>query len=163
MPTKTYPEWDKYLCGKYAWKLYSSGKWSWLYIPTVKIGNYYLFCVHYWPCIPLIASCLSAHLILMKVLCCCLVAKSCPTLLQPHAVAYQGPLSMGFSRQEYWSRLPFPSPGDLPDPGIESKLPALAYGFFTPESPGKPESCLRWVLFYALFYLWGHWGAEWSP
>ena len=144
-------------------KLYSSGKWSWLYIPTVKIGNYYLFCVHYWPCIPLIASCLSAHLILMKVLCCCLVAKSCPTLLQPHAVAYQGPLSMGFSRQEYWSGLPFPSPGNLPDPGMESELPTLAYRFFTPESPGKPESCLRWVLFYALFYLWGHWGAEWSP
>ena len=39
--------------------------------------------------------------------------------------AYQAPLSMGFSRQEYWSGLPFPSPGDLPDPGIESGSPAL--------------------------------------
>ena len=49
-------------------------------------------------------------------------------------VAYQAPLSMGFSRQEYWSGLPFPAPGDLPDPGIEPtsvRSPALAGGFFT--------------------------------
>ena len=47
--------------------------------------------------------------------------------LQPHAwtVAHQAPLSMGFSRQEYWSGLPFPSPGDLPDTGIEPGSPAL--------------------------------------
>ena len=43
----------------------------------------------------------------------------------PWAVAYQAPPSMGFSRQEYWSRLPFPSPGDIPDPGIEPRSPAL--------------------------------------
>ena len=43
----------------------------------------------------------------------------------PWAVAYQAFLSMGFSRQEYWSGLPFPSPGDLPDPGIELRSPAL--------------------------------------
>ena len=43
----------------------------------------------------------------------------------PWTVAYQGPLSMGFSRQEYWSGLPFPSPGDLPSPGIEPRSPAL--------------------------------------
>jgi len=42
---------------------------------------------------------------------------------------------MGFSRQEYWGRLPFPSPGDLPDPGIKSAYPALAGGFFTTEPP----------------------------
>jgi len=56
-------------------------------------------------------------------------------------VAFQAPLSMGFSRQEYWSELPFPPPGDLPDPGIEPKspeAPALAGRFFTTESPGKP-------------------------
>ena len=49
-------------------------------------------------------------------------------------VAHQGPLSMGFSRQEYWRELPFPPPGDLPDPGIEPmspESPALAGGFFT--------------------------------
>ena len=53
-------------------------------------------------------------------------------------VAHQTPLSMGFSRQEYWSRLPFPSPGDLSDPGIKAVFPALAGGFLTTEPPGKP-------------------------
>ena len=43
----------------------------------------------------------------------------------PWTVAYQSPQSMGFSRQEYWSTLPFPSPGDLPNPGIKSASPAL--------------------------------------
>ena len=53
----------------------------------------------------------------------------------PQTVAHQAPLSMGLSRQEYWSGLPHPSPGDLPDPGIEPtslKFPALAGGFFYP-------------------------------
>ena len=54
-----------------------------------------------------------------------LVAKSCLTLANPWTVAYQTPLSMGFSRQEYWSGLPFTSPGDLPNPGIEPRTPAL--------------------------------------
>ena len=57
----------------------------------------------------------------------------------PGTVARQAPLSMGFSRQEYWSGLPFPSPGDLSDPGIEPASPALAGGFFTTEPPGKPK------------------------
>ena len=51
--------------------------------------------------------------------------KSCPTLVTPWIVAYQAPLSMGFSRQEYWSVLSFPSPGDLPDLGIELRSPSL--------------------------------------
>ena len=54
-----------------------------------------------------------------------LVAKSCPTLVTPWTVARQAPLSMGFSRQEYWSGLPFPSAGDFPNPGIEARSPAL--------------------------------------
>ena len=57
------------------------------------------------------------------------------------AVAHQAPLSMGFPRQEYWSALPFPPPGDLPDPGIKPVSPAssaLTGGFFTTEAPGKP-------------------------
>ena len=59
------------------------------------------------------------------------------------AVAHQAPLSMGFPRQEYWSGLPFPSPGDLPNPGIKSWSPALAGRFFTTEPPEKPiEKCL---------------------
>ena len=53
-------------------------------------------------------------------------------------VAHQAPLSMGFPRQEYWNRLPFSSPGDLPNPGIELTSPALAGRFFTTEPPGKP-------------------------
>ena len=54
-----------------------------------------------------------------------LAAESCPTLCDPWAVARQAPLSMGFPRQEYWSGLPFPSPGDLPDLGMEPVSPAL--------------------------------------
>ena len=49
----------------------------------------------------------------------------------------QDPLSMGLSQQERYSGLPFPTPGNLPDPGIEPKSPALAGGFFTTEPPGK--------------------------
>ena len=56
----------------------------------------------------------------------------------PWTIAHQAPLSMGFSRQEYWSGLPCPSPGDLPDPGINPSSPALAGGFFTAEPPGNP-------------------------
>ena len=59
------------------------------------------------------------------------VALSYLTLTTLWTVAAQVPLSMGFSREEYWSGLPFPSPGDLPDPGIEPGSPALAGGFFT--------------------------------
>ena len=50
----------------------------------------------------------------------------------------QAPPSMGFSRQEYWSGLPFPSPGDLPDPGIKPRSPALQTDALTSEPPGKP-------------------------
>ena len=53
-------------------------------------------------------------------------------------VTHQVPLSMGFPRQEYWSGLPLPSPGDLPDPGTEHMSLALAGGFFATELPGKP-------------------------
>ena len=56
----------------------------------------------------------------------------------PWTVAHQVPRFMGFSRHEYWSGLPFPSPGDLPDPGIEPGSPALAEGFFIAEPLGKP-------------------------
>ena len=56
----------------------------------------------------------------------------------PWTVAHQAPLSMGFSRQEYWSGLPFPSPGDLPDPGAGPRSPALQADALTSEPPGKP-------------------------
>ena len=62
-------------------------------------------------------------------------------------VTYQAPLSIGFSRQEYWNGLPCPPPGDLPSPGIEPASlvsPALAGRFFTSELPGKPLSWENW-------------------
>ena len=64
----------------------------------------------------------------------------------PWPVARQAPLSMGFSRQEYWSGLPCPSPGDLPDPGIEPaslRSPALAGGFFTISATWEAPSNIR--------------------
>ena len=69
---------------------------------------------------------------------CCLITKSCPTLFaSPWTVPCRA-LCKGFPRQEYWSGLLFPSPGALPDPGMEPASPALAGGFFTPEPPTKP-------------------------
>ena len=56
----------------------------------------------------------------------------------PWTVAYQAPPSMGFSRQECWSGLPFPSPGDLPDPGIKPGSPVLQADTLLSEPPGKP-------------------------
>ena len=57
--------------------------------------------------------------------------------MTPWNIAYQASLSMGFSRQEYWSGVPFPSPGDLPDPGIEPLSPALRADALPSEPPGK--------------------------
>ena len=64
---------------------------------------------------------------------------SCVQLFEtPQTVAYQALPSMGFSRQEYWSGLPFPSPADLPNPGIEPGSPALQTDALPSEPPGKP-------------------------
>ena len=62
-------------------------------------------------------------------------------------VAHQAPPSMGFSRQEYWSGLPFPLPGDLPDPEIEPGSPALEADALTSEPPGKPSKFLLAIYF----------------
>ena len=78
---------------------------------------------------------------------CCLVAQSCQTLVTPWTVAHQAPLSMVFSRQEYWSGLPFPSPGDLPDPGIEPGFPALEADSLTSE----PLPTNMWIIFVFFF------------
>ena len=72
-----------------------------------------------------------------------LVAELYPTLATPWTVAHQAPLSMGFPRQEYLSGLPFPSPGDLPDPGIEHVSPALLVDSLPSELPGKPNLCYK--------------------
>ena len=54
-------------------------------------------------------------------------------------IARHAPLSLGFPRQKYWNGLPFPTPGDLPNPQIQPGSPELAGGFFTTEPPGKPD------------------------
>ena len=82
------------------------------------------------------------------------VAQSCLTLCDPMdcsppaSYVYRSPMSKGLSRHEYWSGLPFPFPGDLPDPGIKSASPALAGRFFTTELPGKPNLSLQKVIFF---------------
>ena len=88
---------------------------------------------------------------LLKIRCCCEGTTRPPSWIQllfsrsvvsdsvtPWTVARQVPLTMGFLRQESWRGLPFPSPGDLPDPRIEPMSPALACGFFTTQPPRKP-------------------------
>ena len=104
-------------------------------------------------------------------LCACFITKMCLTLCDPvdyslpvytsllcvlscfshvrlsvtsWTVARQAALSMGFSRQEYWSGLPFPSPGDLPDPGIEPGTPALQADSLLSELPGK-QICIEYL------------------
>ena len=63
-----------------------------------------------------------------------LCTKSCPTFCDPMTIAHQTPLSMGFSSQEYWSGLLFPSPGDLPDPGMKPRSPTLQTDSFPSET-----------------------------
>ena len=70
-------------------------------------------------------------------------AKLCPALAIPWTVACQAPICMGFSRQEYWSGLPFPSPGELPDPEIEPRSPAFQADTLPTELHRKP---LQWIV-----------------
>ena len=77
------------------------------------------------------------------VLCCAQSLSRVRLFATPQTVAHQAPLSMGFSRQEYWSRLPFPPPGDLPSSGIKPTSlvsPALAGGVFTTGATGQMPS-----------------------
>ena len=68
-----------------------------------------------------------------------LVTQLCPTLVTPWTAARQAPLSMGFSKQKYWSELPFPPPGDLPNPGTEPGSPAWQADSLLTEPAGKPS------------------------
>ena len=81
--------------------------------------------------------------VLMKILVCVCVCVKLFSRIRcfgtPWTVAHQAPLSLEFPRQEYWSRLSFPSPGDVPDPGIEPISSLSAGRFFTTEPPGKPN------------------------
>ena len=75
-----------------------------------------------------------------------LVTKSCPAVVTPWTVACQAPLSMGFSRQESWSGLPFPPPGAHPKTGIEPRSPAMQADSLLSEPPGQSMSCeLVWL------------------
>ena len=71
------------------------------------------------------------------------VAQLCPTLCDSVNVAYQASPSMGFPRQKYWNGLPFPPPGDLPEPGMEHGPPALQADSLPSEPPGKPLCLLH--------------------
>ena len=74
----------------------------------------------------------------------CAQLLSCVQLFAiPWTIAYQVPLSMGFSRQEHWSVLPFPSPGDIPDPEIEPLSPTLQADSLLSELPEKPDTKYR--------------------
>ena len=81
-----------------------------------------------------------------------LVAKSCSTLVTPWTIVHQATLPMEFSRQEYWSGLPFPSLGDLSNPGIKPRSPVLAGSFFTTEPTGKPAESCRVTLLVTWYY-----------
>ena len=117
---------------------------------------FHCFCVWllWTPCSLFLIECslyfLSRHCAVVTVL-----TQLCLTLLRPcgQTLTHQAPLSMGFSRQKYWSGLPFPPPGNLPNPGIELTSPAppaLASGFFTTVPPGKPVSSCTLKIFESL-------------
>ena len=113
--------------------------------PESLLRTHYLLCTQIFPCLPFSLDSTNLGL--------CgsgggRVTKSCLTLVSPWTVAHQAPLSMECSRQEHWSWLPFPSPGDLPDPGSELTPPTLQAvscipsRFLTTEPPGKSLHCV---------------------
>ena len=88
-------------------------------------------------------------------ICCCLITKSCPTLCKPLDCSRPGSSVHGISQQEYWNGLPFPSPGDLPTPGIKSGSLALQVDSLPSEPPGKSKKtylCLISHLICGIFY-----------
>ena len=81
--------------------------------------------------------------------------------MTPWTIAHQTPLSVEFSRQEYWSGLPFPSPGDLPNPGIKPRSPALQVDSLLSEPPEKPHSVAKFSEFIVfLVNIPGYQGSE---
>ena len=88
--------------------------------------------------------------------CCCCCSVVSDSFVTPWTIACQAPLSMGFPRQEYQSRLPFPSAGDLPQPRDWTRIFCIAGGFFTTELPGRPLSWLSglpvdWFTIYSYY------------
>ena len=81
---------------------------------------------------------------------CVLVAQSCLTLCDPRTAACKAPLSLGFSKQDYLSEWPLPSPGDLPSLGIEPRSPAVLVYSLPSEKPGRPLLCFTGLYYYSL-------------
>ena len=115
-----------------------------IYVYTYIYTHIYVYTyvyIHTYVCIYVLFQILLPY----KLLCCLCVISCVQLFATPWTVAHQAPLSMGFSRQEYWSGLPFPAPGDLSDSGIKPGSPAspsLAGGFFTTALLGKPHRLL---------------------
>ena len=106
---------------------------TWLRYNNVALFNNYVLSLSYTP----LAGKLLPGFILYSIL--CEWSRSVRLFATPWTVAYQALPSMGFSRQECWSGLPFPSPGDLPDPGIEPRSPTLQADALPWEPSGKPR------------------------
>ena len=109
--------------------------------PTCDIRK----CQFHWATLPAVSPSIVCAHVLSHISCVWLFAT-------PWTVAHQAPLSMGFSRQEYWSGLPFPPPGHLPSPVMESaslESPALAGGFFTISATWEVHHPLHWALYFS--------------
>ena len=149
---------SKFEVGKEIWHSSSEGEWwdrkcLFLFYPVISILLYKLVTCSFHSAKLVVSSknkkkglenfffiALSFQL---KCVCVCTQSLSrVPTLFGPWTVAHQAPLSMEFSRQEYWSGLPFATPGGLPYPGIEPPSPALAGRCFTTAPSGSPFKCL---------------------
>ena len=89
----------------------------------------------------------------MHVCMCAQSLKSCPTLCDSMDCSHQAPLSMGFSRQEYWSGFPCPSLGDLPHPGVDTTFPVLQSDSLPVEPPGKPVYVYMYVFVFLVYVL----------
>ena len=116
--------------------------WWWVISDTTVVSR---LALSRWVCFEQEYVCTCTYMYTLCVCVCVCVCVCMVSLVWPFAtpwtVACQAPQFMEFSRQEYWSGLPFPSLGDLPDPGIEPRspmCPALAGGFFITEPPKKP-------------------------
>ena len=110
---------------------------------TAKWFGYIYICIY---------SCIFIFLYMM-----CLVAQSCLTLCDPMDCSpCQAPLSMGFSRQKYWSGLPCPPPGDLPKPGIKPRSSMLQADSLPSEPLGKPIFLYIYVMFFKFFSIIGY-------
>ena len=123
---------DCSLPGSSAHGIFQARIWNWVVISHSRVfptqgSNLHLLSLLHWQ-----KNSLPLHHLKLKSL------SRVRLFATPWTVAQQAPLSMGFSRQEHWSGLPFPPPGDLPDSGIEHRSPALQADALTFEPPGKP-------------------------